>query len=132
MSRPWRTRLLLSVATASLFLSLVEAAGRLLPHPRTRAQPTGQAGVDLPHDPGVSLVATAADGTRRFMRGGNTFHAMSWRMPRPARTYRIVAVGDSTVFGLFPLALGLGLSLPDRDVEVLNFGVRAIASDRVR
>lgn len=125
-------RALHAMVSTLLCLGALEGFGRTWPDPRTIPGIEGNLGLDFPYDPGSRLVAEAIPGTRTFLRGGNTFHNVPWRVPRAPGTHRIIAVGDSTVFGVFPEALRQGITIPGRQLEVLNFGVRSIASDRVR
>ena len=123
-----------TLLASALALATLDLAGRVLVvDPRDTPQNAGSVGVDLPYDPYTRLVGETADGARHFVRGGTTFQPATWRVPRPQKGgYRIAVVGDSTVFGAFPEMFHRGLALPGTQLEVLNFGVPAIGSDRAR
>lgn len=114
-------------------LSLVELGARLtLPDPRVVGY--GQPALDeaLTYDPTAPVVVTTSAGARTFARGGSRMRPQAWSAMPPASTYRIVVVGDSTVHGLLTDVMQAGLVVPDRNVEVLNFGLGGAGTDRVR
>lgn len=114
-----RRRLLFALAPVLALLAAAEIVGRGRPDPYA----AGLAGL---YTPGAVLVAGEAE--RRTAHP--QLHAQRWTVPAPG--YRVAFVGDSTVWGQLPEALGQGLAVPGATVEVLNFGLRGAASDRAR
>jgi len=94
---------------------------------------------DFPDDPIVRVVEAVGaggagePGRRRLTEAAaEAMHQRSWSVPAADDTWRVVALGDSTVYGPFPETLEAGLRIPGRAVEVLNFGMIGAVSLNVR
>jgi len=84
---------------------------------------------DFPDDPRIPVLEPCGPGCWTFAEAVvDSFHPRRWQTPPPAGTFRIVALGDSTVLGPFPGMLEAGLRVPGQSVEVLNFGLGGAAS----
>jgi lysophospholipase L1-like esterase len=126
--RPLR-RGALGLVVAALLLLPVEIAGRAIPIEIYRGP--------CLHPSAPSPVKTARDGQRhldwgRGPDGVPVFLSQQWQATAPPEVFRIVALGDSTVKGSLPGMLADGLRIPQRRVEVLNFGVGGFGSHQTR
>ena len=122
-----------ALVAAGLALLCVELPLRaLLPDPRALAQEDGRRVLVFGYDPRAPVTERDAAGQVRFARNPPNLRRQSWSARKPEGTYRIVVVGDSTVFARLTEALSAGLRVPGRTVEVLNYGMPGAGSDRVR
>jgi len=92
---------------------------------------------DFPDDPGVVVVEAAGPGQRHLTElAAEAMHQRTWAASADADTFRVVALGDSTVYGPFPETLAAGLrpppGAPEQRFEVLNFGMVGAISLNVR
>lgn len=128
-----RRRLLFAALPLLLVLAAGELTGRLaLGDPRQTGYAEEWRNRALTYDPSAP-VTTASGDQVEFARGGVDLRPQRWTMPKPAGLFRLIVVGDSTVYGQLPDAFREGLRLPAGGrLEVLNFGMPGAASDRVR
>lgn len=118
-----RRRPLFALLPVLVLLAAAEVAGRTL------APPPEETASARTYDPSAAPLVQEPDGAWTFA-APDLFRPQRWTTPTDA--FRVVVVGDSTVYGQLPDALAQGLSVPGRAVEVLNFGLRGAASDRAR
>jgi lysophospholipase L1-like esterase len=120
------------VVTASVLLLGEVALRAMLPDPRVLESTDRRRGLAFGYDPLAPVTVRDAAGQVRFARNPSNLRPQVWSSRKPAGTYRVIVVGDSTVFGQLTEALAAGLRVPGRTVEVLNYGMPGAASDRVR
>jgi hypothetical protein len=139
-----RSRLLLSVVGVALGIFLVAAPAELALRliavfsPETRYLATGRGGE--PRRRFASLqdyLATRAAhvvphrGWFNYWTNALGFNDEEFTVPKPAGRFRVMAVGDSFTYGLVPypqnvmtlLEAALRAACPDRDLDLLNFGI---------
>jgi len=134
---PSRLRKAIYAAVISIVaLSSLEIVGRLIVADRRYRPASGDVAVELQSDPTAPVLEEVSPGTVTFARGagkgGVMYRDQTWTSRADPADFRVIAVGDSTVFGPFPDAVAAGLVIPDRTVEMLNFGSNGAASDRTR
>lgn len=110
-------RVFFALLPLCLLLLTIELIGRRLPDDPASL-----------YDPRAPVLTEAGPGLVTFTSG--RLRPQTWSATTDA--FRIIVVGDSTVYGRFPDALATVVTVPGRSVEVLNFGLPGAASDRVR
>jgi lysophospholipase L1-like esterase len=122
-----------ALLTTALVLTCGEAALRMaLPDPRVIEQAEGRRVLAFGYDPLAPVTVSDAEGRVGFARKPPNLRPQVWSSRTSPGTYRVIVVGDSTVYGQLAEALAAGLRVPGRKVEVLNYGMPGAASDRVR
>jgi len=133
---PLRRKLVFTALTAVAALAALDLLGRLVFGDPRELPASGEQGVAFLSDPTAPILEELAPGTFTFARDAGEasimFREQTWTSPPDPADFRVITVGDSTVYGPFPDALAAGLVVPSRTVELLNFGANGSASDRTR